>query len=74
MRPIAGREQDVIDIFKEWDSERRPNVSVIGVAVFEDKEAYLANGNAPEQDAWFRKLRALLEPDPAWEDGEYVIG
>ena len=72
------------------DSERRPNVrgvvggdlmkpdadmgDLIGVAVFEDKEAYLANGNAPEQDAWFRKLRALLESDPAWEDGEYVIG
>ena len=53
MRPIAGREQDVIDIFKQWDSERRPNVrgvvggylmkpdadmgDLIDVAVFEDK-------------------------------------
>ena len=47
---------------------------LIGVAVFEDKEAYLANGNDPEQDAWFGKLRALLQSDPSWEDGEYVIG
>ena len=37
---------------------------MIGVAVFEDKEAYLANGNDPEQDAWFRKLRTLLQSDP----------
>ena len=90
MRPIEGREQDVIEVFNEWDRERRPNVrgvvggylmkpdadtgELIGVAVFEDKEAYLANGNDPEQDAWFRKLRALLQSDPSWEDGEYVVG
>ena len=90
MRPIEGREQDVIDVFREWDLERRPNVrgvvggylmkpdsntgELIGVAVFEDKEAYLANGNNPEQDAWFRKLRNLLQSDPSWEDGEYVVG
>ncbi len=90
MRPMAGREQDVIEVFHEWDRERRPNVrgvvggylmrpdsntgELIGVAVFEDKEAYLANGNDPEQDAWFRKLRNLLQSDPTWEDGEYVIG
>lgn len=31
MRPIEGREQDVIDVFHEWDRERRPNVSgVVG--------------------------------------------
>ena len=90
MRPMAGREQDVIEVFYEWDRERRPNVrgvvggylmkpdadtgELIGVAVFEDKEAYLANGNDPEQDVWFRKLRNLLQSDPSWEDGEYVIG
>ncbi len=90
MRPIAGREQDVIAIFQEWDTERRPVTKgvvagyvmkpdadtgdLIGVAVFEDKEAYPANANAPGQDAWFGKLRALLQSDPAWEDGEYVMG
>ena len=90
MRPMAGKEQEVIEVFSEWDRERRPNIKgvvggylmkpdsntgeLIGVAVFEDKEAYLANGSDPEQDAWFRKLRALLQSDPSWEDGEYVIG
>ena len=47
---------------------------LIGVAVFEDKAAYLANGKDPEQDAWFGKLRSLLQSDPSWEDGEYLIG
>ena len=90
MRPMTGRERDVIEIFDEWDRERRPNVKgvvggylmkpdsnngeLIGVAVFESKEAYLANGNDPEQNAWFGKLRSLLQFDPYWEDGEYVIG
>ena len=53
MRPMAGREQDVIEVFNEWDRERRPNVKgvvggylmkpdsnngeLIGVAVFESK-------------------------------------
>jgi len=90
MRPVAGKEQDVIEVFKEWESERRPNVKgvvggylmkpdsdngeLIGVAVFESKEAYLANGNDPAQGDWFMKLRELLQSDPSWEDGEYLIG
>ena len=90
MRPKAGSEQDVIEIFDEWDRVRRPNIKgvvggylmkpdsnkgeLIGVAVFESKKAYLANGNDPEQDAWFKELRSLLQFDPSWEDGEYVIG
>ena len=90
MRPIAGQEQNVIQVFREWDTDRRPNVrgvvggylmkpdadtgELIGIAVFEDKETYLTNGHDPEQDTWFRKLRALLQSDPTWEDGEYLIG
>lgn len=90
MRPVAGREQDVIEVFNEWERERMPNVrgvvggflmkpdantgELIGVAVFEDKDAYLANGNDPVQHAWFMKLRELLQSDPAWEDGEFVVG
>ena len=90
MRPAAGKEQDVIDVFKEWESERKPNVKgvvggyimkpdadngeLIGVAVFESKEAYHANGNDPGQNDWFMKLRGFLQSDPSWEDGEYLIG
>lgn len=45
-----------------------------GVAVFEDKKSYFANANDPKQDEWYRKLRALLAADPAWEDGEVIAG
>ena len=45
---------------------------ILAVAVFRDKEAYLANGNSPEQHERFMKLRVLLEDDPEWTDGEYL--
>lgn len=47
---------------------------LIGVAIFQDKQSYLANGDDPAQQEWYRKLRDALEADPEWEDGEYVAG
>ena len=40
-----------------------------GVAVFEDEKSYRANANDPQQDQWYRRLRALLQADPEWHDG-----
>ena len=90
MKVKPGQEQKVIDIFKDWERERKPKVKgvvgglllkpenrsgeLIGVAVFDDKASFMANANDPEQDKWFRRLRELLEADPDWEDGEYVAG
>jgi len=90
MRPKAGQEQAIISLFEEWERERRPKVKgaeggylvkpekspgeLIGVAVFSDRESFLANANDPEQHQWFLKLRELLEADPAWEDGEFLMG
>jgi hypothetical protein len=45
----------------------------MGVAVFENKEKYVANANDPEQDRWYRQFRELLEADPEWNDGEVVL-
>jgi quinol monooxygenase YgiN len=42
------------------------------VAVFQDKETYVANAESPEQDAAYQKIRALLTADPEWHDGEMV--
>lgn len=42
------------------------------VAVFEDKQSYVANADDPEQAKWFGRLIELLEGDPVWEDGEVV--
>ena len=88
MKVKGGQEQRVIDIFKEWERERKPKVKgaiaglllkpdkrpgeLIGAGVFEDKASFMANASDPEQDRWYRRLRELLEADPEWEDGEYV--
>lgn len=44
------------------------------VAVFESKEAYWANAQSPEQHERFMELRALMQADPEWHDGEIVDG
>lgn len=41
------------------------------VAVFDDRETYVANAESPEQDAEYRQLRELLEDDPDWMDGTF---
>lgn len=42
------------------------------VVIFKDRASYVANADSPEQDARYRKFRALLESDPEWHDGELV--
>ena len=40
--------------------------------VFESKDAYHANAQSPEQGKRYEQMRALLEADPEWHDGEVV--
>lgn len=40
---------------------------------WDSREAYTSNSNTPEQDGRFRRLRALMESDPEWHDGEIVV-
>ncbi len=40
--------------------------------VFESKESYWKNAESAEQNARYERLRALLEADPEWHDGETV--
>jgi quinol monooxygenase YgiN len=47
---------------------------VMLVAIFRDRESYMKNADYPAQDARFRELRALLDSDPEWTDGEFVQG
>ena len=46
----------------------------IGIAVFENKEAHLANANSSKQNESFLKMMNHLESEPTWTDGNYVIG
>jgi len=88
MKVKPGQEQKLVEMFKEWEQQRRPRVKgavasyllkpdrkrneMVGVAVFQDKQTYRANADDPEQDRWYRRMRELLEADPEWEDGEYI--
>lgn len=79
-----------VKLMQEWDRDLRPKVDgaeggylfkldkdpnqAIIVAVFRDKEAYLANAENPEQDKWFRRFSEHLDGDPEWNDGEIVYG
>ena len=42
------------------------------VAVFEDKASYVKNAESPAQNARYEGMRALLESDPEWNDGEVI--
>jgi quinol monooxygenase YgiN len=42
------------------------------VAVFESRQAYWDNAQSPEQHQRYQELRALLDSDPEWHDGEII--
>ena len=43
------------------------------VAIFESKEAYVANADRPEGDARYQHMRAYFDGEPEWHDGEIVF-
>jgi heme-degrading monooxygenase HmoA len=43
------------------------------VVAFESKEAYQANASGPEQHKEYQRLRAMLQADPEWHDGEVLL-
>lgn len=48
-----------------------PNEVYMAV-VFKDKASYHANARDPKQDERFKKMRASLQADPEWHDGEII--
>lgn len=49
-----------------------PDGSVLLVVRFRDRASYEANASSPEQHERYLQLRALLESDPVWHDGEWI--
>ena len=47
---------------------------LIGVAVFESKEAHIANSNSSEQNESFSKVMEHIDAEPTWTDGEFIAG
>jgi quinol monooxygenase YgiN len=88
MQAKSGQAGAVEEHMRRWQRERRPKVAgvvagylltsrdhageLVGVAVFDSEENYRKNAADPEQDRWYRELRALLQADPEWNDGEIL--
>ncbi len=88
MQPKPGMEQAVLDLFKPDLHDRVSHIvglrqsyllksashpgELVCLAVFEDEEKYKRNSNDPQQDQWYRELRALLQADPDWNDGVVI--
>lgn len=40
--------------------------------IFVDRDSYRLNAEDPAQDVRYREMRALLEADPEWHDGNII--
>ena len=84
MRLIPGKEKEMEDFARQntpnmpgfvfqhvYRMDADPNEAYLVVA-FENKEAYQANANSPEQQQRYQQYRALLSAEPEWHDGEII--
>ena len=88
LKPLPGKAQAIVDHMNTWEREQKPNApgwvrtylvaandnpdELMGAIVWDNTANYIANGNRPGQDAWFRGLRANLASDPEWFDGHLL--
>lgn len=86
VRVKSGTDADFRALQDEWQQTIRPKVpgtflSLIGrpkdrpdevvfVALAQDEATYRQLAEMPEQDAWYRRMAALAEGEPTWEDVE----
>ena len=85
MQVKTGHEKALLDLLEDQDppdgmvawflmKANSNDGQMIGVAVFENKEAHIANANRPEQHESFVRMMEHLVSEPQWNDGEYLIG
>jgi quinol monooxygenase YgiN len=88
MKPKTGQQQAVVGMLDKWWDERRPKINgaisstihvnasnpseLIMSVVFDSEANYRANASDPEQDKWYQELRAMLDADPRWMDGDVL--
>jgi hypothetical protein len=89
MQPKPGQEAAVAEHLRRWERERRPVIDgaiagylfkprsqaseLVGVTVFDSEANYLKNADDPAQNSWYQQLRAMLETDPEWNDGDILV-
>jgi heme-degrading monooxygenase HmoA len=84
-RVKEGKTEELEQLAAEVLSERAPGSRAVYLyradadpreywvaGVWESRDAYTSNSATPEQNERFGRLRALLESDPEWHDGEIV--
>lgn len=85
-RPLPGKERDAQELTRQWIEQRAPQIpGFVGeyelksdanpgewfaFVIFDSEESYRKNAADPDQDRWYRQLRATLAADPEWTDGE----
>jgi hypothetical protein len=89
LKAKPGTGDQLASLAQTWWRERGPNIpGIVGTVVYRtdrdpneyilvalarSKEEYFANAADPEQDRWYQQIRALLESDPVWTDGEIIF-
>ncbi len=84
-KALPGKRQAILDHMEKWEREQQSSAKgwirsylaasnsnpdeIMGAIVWDDTANYLTNANRPEQDAWYRELRAMMVSDPEWFDG-----
>jgi quinol monooxygenase YgiN len=83
----TGKEDEFLAIGEQWTRERGESTGQVVeyvfkvegrqreylvVGIFRDRDTYRANAQDPETDRWYRRMRAVLEADPEWNDGEVI--
>jgi quinol monooxygenase YgiN len=58
--------------FYAYQMDADPN-EIYMVAVFESKEAYVANAQSADTDAQYQQWLEWLDAEPEWHDGEIVF-
>lgn len=66
-RPVEGFLGTRILVPNEWRDE------VLMVVFFADRERYEANADDPRMHEDYLRYRALLDADPEWIDGEWIV-
>lgn len=46
-----------------------PDAAIV-LTIFDNREAYWRNAQSPEQHERYLQIRALIEEDPEWNDGD----
>jgi quinol monooxygenase YgiN len=88
IRVKAGQLEELKKALETWDDQNPVAVGAVATHVyqldndpnelimavlFKDRDSYMANADDPKTDEWFQKMRAHLEADPEWNDGEVII-